>query len=159
MLPLSIATPIINLTWAHRIASVPLDRWQALLVLFIGQEFCYYCFHRVSHRVRWFWAHHSVHHSPNDLTLAAALRAGIFGKLIGIPLFFAPLVWLGFPPQVVLGALALNLLYQFWIHATWIPSLGWLEYLLNTPSAHRVHHASNIEYLDVNYGGGGADHL
>ena len=49
--------------------------------------------------------------------------------------------------------LSLNLLYQFWIHATWIPKLGWLEYVLNTPSAHRVHHAANLEYLDANYGG------
>jgi sterol desaturase/sphingolipid hydroxylase (fatty acid hydroxylase superfamily) len=53
----------------------------------------------------------------------------------------------------VLTALFLNLLYQFWIHADWIPKLGWLEYVLNTPSAHRVHHARNPEYLDANFGG------
>ena len=64
-----------------------------------------------------------------------------------------PLIWLGFDPQVVFAMLSLNLLYQFWIHATWIPKLGWLEYVLNTPSAHRVHHAANLEYLDANYGG------
>ena len=60
---------------------------------------------------------------------------------------------LGFEPATVLSALFLNLLYQFWIHADWIPKLGWLEYVLNTPSAHRVHHARNPEYLDANYGG------
>jgi sterol desaturase/sphingolipid hydroxylase (fatty acid hydroxylase superfamily) len=54
---------------------------------------------------------------------------------------------------VVFAMLQLNLLYQFWIHATWIPKLGWLEYVLNTPSAHRVHHAANLDYLDANYGG------
>ncbi len=64
-----------------------------------------------------------------------------------------PLIWLGFEPRVVFEMLSLNLLYQFWIHATWIPRLGWLEYVLNTPSAHRVHHAANLEYLDANYGG------
>jgi Fatty acid hydroxylase superfamily len=63
------------------------------------------------------------------------------------------LVWLGFPAKIVFQLLSINLLYQFWIHATWIPKLGWLEYVLNTPSAHRVHHAANLEYLDANYGG------
>jgi sterol desaturase/sphingolipid hydroxylase (fatty acid hydroxylase superfamily) len=62
-------------------------------------------------------------------------------------------VWLGFAPQVVLSALTINLLYQFWLHTTWIPKLGWLEYVLNTPSTHRVHHASNDRYLDANFGG------
>ena len=64
-----------------------------------------------------------------------------------------PLIWFGFDPRVVFAMLSLNLLYQFWIHATWIPKLGWLEFVLNTPSAHRVHHAANLEYLDANYGG------
>ena len=65
-----------------------------------------------------------------------------------------PLIWLGFDAAGSCSTmLSLNLLYQFWIHATWIPRLGWLEYVLNTPSAHRVHHAANLEYLDANYGG------
>jgi sterol desaturase/sphingolipid hydroxylase (fatty acid hydroxylase superfamily) len=67
--------------------------------------------------------------------------------------FYLPLAWLGFPPQMILAAYAINLLYQFWIHAEWIPKLGFLEGILNTPSAHRVHHGANLEYLDVNYGG------
>ncbi len=57
------------------------------------------------------------------------------------------------PGEVVLAVLSLNLLYQFWLHNTWMPKLGWLEYVFNTPSAHRVHHASNTAYLDANYGG------
>lgn len=56
-------------------------------------------------------------------------------------------------PEIVAAAISINLLYQFWIHTTWIPRLGWLEYVINTPSAHRVHHASNVEYLDANFGG------
>ena len=60
---------------------------------------------------------------------------------------------LGFELRTVAAAVTLNLLYQFWLHATWIPKLGWLEWVFNTPSAHRVHHASNLEYLDGNYGG------
>ena len=89
----------------------------------------------------------------NQLVLSAAYRLGWLGKLGGNMIFFTPMVFLGFEPQVVLTALSLNLLYQFWIHAAWIPKLGWLEYVLNTPSAHRVHHARNPEYLDANYGG------
>ena len=124
-----------------------------MLLLFVGLEFFYYWFHRASHTVRWFWASHSVHHSPNQFNLAAAYRLGWFGRFTGTSLFFTPLVLLGFTPQTVLTALFLNLLYQFWIHADWIPKLGWLEYVLNTPSTHRVHHARNPEYLDANFGG------
>ena len=152
-LPLTLAEPLFRWAWEHRITTMPLNSVAAFAVLFVGLEFCYYWFHRASHRMRWFWANHAVHHSPNDLTLAAALRFGVFGKFIGTAVFFVPLVWLGFSTEVVLTSLALNLLYQFWIHATWIPKLGWLEYVLNTPSAHRVHHAANLEYLDANYGG------
>ena len=153
LLPLSIAMPLIVWTYQHRVNTIALDGWVAVLALFIGQEFCYYWYHRAAHRVRWFWCNHAVHHSPNELNLSAAYRIGMFGRLSGTALFFTPLVWLGFPPRVVFEVLSLNLLYQFWIHATWIPKLGWLEWVLNTPSAHRVHHAANLEYLDANYGG------
>lgn len=152
-LGLSLAAPVLAWAYEHRLATLTLDHAGTVVLLFVGQEFFYYWHHRAAHRVRWFWATHSVHHSPNDLTLAAALRLGWTGKLSGTALFFAPLVWLGFAPLAVLAAVALNLLYQFWIHATWIPKLGPLEWVLNTPSHHRVHHASNAEYLDCNYGG------
>lgn len=152
-LGLSIAAPVFAWAHDHRVATFALDTAWAVALLFVAQEFCYYWYHRCAHRVRWFWATHAVHHSPNELTLATSLRLGWTGKLTGTSLFFAPLVWLGFPPLAVLGAVAANLLYQFWLHATWIPKLGPLEWLLNTPSHHRVHHASNPEYLDCNYGG------
>ncbi|NUA26031.1 sterol desaturase family protein [Cupriavidus basilensis] len=152
-LPLSLAAPVFALAWEHRLQSIVLNSWLLGVALFIGQEFCYYWYHRAAHRVRFFWATHAVHHSPNQLTLSTAYRLGWTGKLTGTTLFFTPLVWLGFPSEVVIATLSLNLLYQFWIHATWIPRLGWLEYVLNTPSAHRVHHAANIEYLDANFGG------
>ena len=92
-------------------------------------------------------------HSPNQLNLSAAYRFGWTGRLSGTAVFFAPLVWLGFPQPVVFATLSLNLLYQFWLHAEWIPKLGPFELVFNTPSHHRVHHASNPEYLDANYGG------
>lgn len=152
-LPLSIVAPLI--TWAvqHRVSTISIDGWSAVVLLFIGQEFFYYGYHRAAHRVRWFWCNHSVHHSPNQLNLSAAYRIGAFGKLSGTALFFVPLMWLGFEPKIVLQTLTFNLLYQFWLHTTWIPKLGWLEGIVNTPSAHRVHHAANPEYLDANYGG------
>jgi len=153
LLPLSIATPVMHWAVQHRLTTLAIDGWQAVVLLFIGQEFCYYWYHRAAHRVRWFWGNHAVHHSPNELNLSAAYRIGPLGKITGATLFFAPLAWLGFDPKIVLQVLSLNLLYQFWLHTTWIPKLGWLEYVLNTPSAHRVHHATNPEYLDTNYGG------
>jgi sterol desaturase/sphingolipid hydroxylase (fatty acid hydroxylase superfamily) len=153
VLPISLATPFINWAFDHRVASVAVDTWLVVALLFIGQEFCYYWFHRASHRVRWFWCNHAVHHSPSTLNLSAAFRIGVLSKLSGTGFFFVPLIWLGIHPRTVFAVLTLNLLYQFWIHATWIPKLGWLEMVLNTPSAHRVHHAANVDYLDANFGG------
>jgi sterol desaturase/sphingolipid hydroxylase (fatty acid hydroxylase superfamily) len=152
-LGLSIAAPVLAWAFEHRVQTLSLSTPAAFALLFIGQEFFYYWYHRAAHRVRWFWATHAVHHSPNELTLAAALRLGWTGKLSGNAIFFVPLVWLGFPPLAVLATLGANLLYQFWLHAPWIPRLGPLEWVLNTPTHHKVHHASNPEYLDCNYGG------
>ena len=153
LLGLSLATPVFALAYHHRLMTIELSTPVAFLVLFVGLEFCYYWYHRASHKVRWFWATHAVHHSPNELTLATALRLGWTGKLTGATLFYTPLVWLGFSPTAVLAALSANLLYQFWLHAPYIPRLGPLEWILNTPTHHKVHHASNKEYLDCNYGG------
>lgn len=152
-LPLSIAAPVVLWAWTHRVATLPLNDALAFGLLFFGVEFCYYWLHRASHRVRWFWATHAVHHSSNELNLSAAYRFGWTGRLSGTGIFFAPLVWLGYPPMAVFGVLGLNLLYQFWLHAEWVPKLGWLDYVLNTPAHHRVHHAANPQYLDANYGG------
>jgi sterol desaturase/sphingolipid hydroxylase (fatty acid hydroxylase superfamily) len=153
LVPYALAAPWLGWVWERRLFTQSLDNVWSVLLLFIGLEFFYYWYHRTSHTVRWFWMAHSVHHSPNQFNLSAAYRLGWFGKFTGTSLFFTPLVLLGFTPTVVLTALFLNLLYQFWIHADWIPRLGWLEYMLNTPSSHRVHHARNPEYLDANFGG------
>ncbi|MGF6478120.1 sterol desaturase family protein [Paraburkholderia sp. JPY419] len=153
LLPISVATPVFSFVYDHRIFTVGINSALMVFALFIGMEFCYYWYHRASHRVRFFWATHAVHHSPNQLTLSTAYRLGLTGKLTGSTLFFAPLVWLGIKPEVVLLTLFLNLMYQGWLHTTYIPKLGWFEYLFNTPSHHRVHHASNVDYLDANYGG------
>lgn len=125
----------------------------ALLGLFIGTEFVYYWHHRAMHRVRWLWATHAVHHSPTRMNLTAAIRLGWTANISGNFLFFLPLIWLGFHPFMVLGMLGVNLLYQFFIHTELVRSLGPLEWVLNTPAHHRVHHASNNACLDRNYGG------
>jgi len=153
LVPLAIAMPGGFWLYEHRLWTLPLDAWWTWALLFVGLEFCYYWYHRAAHRVRWFWASHAVHHSPNQFNLSAAYRLSWTGRITGTMLFFLPLAWLGFPPAAIAAAFALNLLYQFWIHAGWIPRLGPLEGILNTPSAHRVHHAANLEYLDANYGG------
>ena len=149
---LGLAAPLPTLAFAHRLATIRMDTVAAWLGLYLLVEFAYYWHHRLTHRVRWFWATHSVHHSSNQLMLASAVRLGWTGRLGGAIAFFTPLVWVGFAPQAVFGLLAAGLFYQFWIHADWLPGLGPLEWVLNTPTHHRVHHASNPEYLDCNYG-------
>lgn len=151
--PIGLASPFFAIAYEHRLFDLELSSPGQFAILFLGQEFCYYWFHRASHRVRWFWASHNVHHSPEQICFAAAFRLGITSRIAGSTLFYVPLAWLGFDPRLVLLTLTINLFYQFWIHADWIPKLGWLEYVLNTPSHHRVHHARNPQYLDANYGG------
>jgi len=139
--------------WQYRLFTVPDRSWWSYPLLFVALEFAYYWYHRCAHEVRLMWATHSTHHSPNEMALSAAYRLGWTPFWSMSWVFFLPLVWLGFNPAAVFGMLAISLVYQFWLHTRLIPPLGWLEGILNTPSAHRVHHASNPEYLDKNYGG------
>jgi sterol desaturase/sphingolipid hydroxylase (fatty acid hydroxylase superfamily) len=152
-LTFGLAVPLIGWAAQHHVATLPVGTAGSIAVLFLGQEFCYYWFHRCSHRIRVLWASHAVHHSTNRFNLSAAYRFGWVGRLIGTSAFFVPLIWFGFPPRAVFITLNLGLLYQFWLHTDWVPKLGPLEWVLNTPSHHRVHHAANPEYLDKNYGG------
>lgn len=122
-------------------------------LLFLLSEVLYYWQHRFSHEVRWLWASHSVHHSAEELTLPAAFRLGWTGPISGLWLFFLPLPALGWHPAAVAAVLAFNLRFQFFLHSELPPRLGPLEWVFNTPSSHRVHHASNQGYLDRNYGG------
>jgi sterol desaturase/sphingolipid hydroxylase (fatty acid hydroxylase superfamily) len=139
--------------WSLRVMTMPMDRWWSWLLLFVLEELAYYWYHRCAHRVRLLWATHAVHHSPDELTLASSYRLAWTPILSASWVFFLPVIWIGYHPAVVFGLLGISLLYQFWLHSTLIPKLGPLEWILNTPSAHRVHHASNEAYLDRNYGG------
>jgi sterol desaturase/sphingolipid hydroxylase (fatty acid hydroxylase superfamily) len=127
--------------------------WWSLLACFLLEDLAYYWFHRISHERRWFWASHVIHHTSQHYNLTTALRQTWTGALTGAFVFWLPLVWIGFPPEMVLMFSAFSLIYQFWIHTELIGRMGPLEWVLNTPSHHRVHHATNPNYLDANYAG------
>jgi len=148
-----IVAPIGFFLWSHRLTTIPLNTAWGLALLFLAEEFAYYWMHRAGHEIRWLWASHVVHHTPEHIHLASAFRLGVTELLSGNWLFFLPLFLLGFNPVAVGGMLTVNLLYQFWLHTDLVGRLGPLEWVFNTPSHHRVHHASNDEYLDRNYGG------
>ena len=150
------------LTFFHQFAVVDLGSWLtsgsvglmiagwALLVLL--DDFCYYWFHRVHHESRFFWAAHVTHHSSQYYNLSTALRQSWTPLTAWI--FYIPVMLLGFTPAEWALVHSANLLYQYWIHTERIDRLPrWFEFTLNTPSHHRVHHGSNPEYLDTNYGG------
>ncbi|MCC7535906.1 MAG: sterol desaturase family protein [Deltaproteobacteria bacterium] len=120
---------------------------------FLLVDVAFYAFHRASHRVRFLWAVHAVHHQSEEYNLSTALRQAWLEPICQIP-FHVPMALLGFPPAMFLAAVTLNTLYQFWVHTRGIGRLPRpLEWLLNTPSHHRVHHAKNPEYIDRNYSG------
>jgi len=125
--------------------------WPWVLGL-VGIDFLYYWWHRTSHVVNVFWAVHAVHHQSEDFNFAVALRQPAFEALTIIP-FHLPLALLGVEPWIYASCYAIDLIYQFWIHTELPGRLGFLEFVLNTPSAHRVHHGINPQYLDRNYGG------
>ncbi|PSR05524.1 MAG: C-5 sterol desaturase [Bacteroidetes bacterium SW_11_45_7] len=127
-------------------------QWWAWLILIFADDFTFYVHHRASHSVRLLWAAHVNHHSSKRMNLGTALRQSwteLFYKYV----WWIWLPLLGFPPIMVLTMISINLIYQFWIHTETIGKLGPIEWLFNTPSHHRVHHATNIKYLDRNHAG------
>jgi len=135
-----------------RVAMLPGERPWVWVACFLGVDFLYYWFHRLSHEVNAFWAAHVVHHQSEEYNLAVALRQGAFQAWFAW-IFYLPLAFVGFPPLVFLGCSSVNTLYQFWIHTRLIGRLGPLEWVMNTPSHHRVHHGRNPKYIDRNHGG------
>ncbi len=131
----------------------PADDWRWWMAGFFAVEFAYYWFHRWSHTVHWLWATHATHHSANEMVLPAAIRLGWTTPLSGGWLLYLPLALLGMPPAMVFTLLAANLLYQYGLHTEAVGRLGPLEWLFNTPSHHRAHHASDAGFIDCNFGG------
>lgn len=152
--PLTLAWTFLVLS---QVESLQWFRWSetawAFVLGFLVVECAYYWYHRLSHEVPLLWTMHHTHHSSPWMNLTTAVRLNWVAKFVS-PLFFAPLVLLGLSPRLVVGSLALGLVYQFFLHTQAVGRLGWFEgLLLNTPSAHRVHHGSNTRYIDTNYGG------
>ncbi|WP_421825611.1 sterol desaturase family protein [Larkinella sp.] len=142
------------LVYEYRFFTVDMTRWWAWVVLFFADDFSYYWFHRISHSSRYFWASHVVHHSSQKYNLGTALRQTWTGNLSGAFVFWILLPLLGFHPVAVLTMQSISLLYQFWIHTEYINRFpSFIEAVFNTPSHHRVHHGSNLKYLDKNHAG------
>ncbi|MBS0383959.1 MAG: sterol desaturase family protein [Proteobacteria bacterium] len=139
--------------YQHRLFTL---QWTApvMVACFFAEDLAYYWFHRIAHERRFFWASHVIHHSSQHYNLTTALRQTWTGAIGFNFIFWLPLLYLGFPPPMVLMFSSISLVYQYWIHTEligrmWAP----FEWVMNTPSHHRVHHATNARYLDANYAG------
>ena len=145
-----------GMAWAQLEALTPLPAWPlesplSWFAAFVAYDFCYYLAHRAGHRVNILWASHVAHHQSEAYNLSTALRQTSTGFLTF--LFYLPMLALGVPAELMVAVGSLNLIYQFWVHTQAIHRLGFLERILVTPANHRVHHASNPEYIDKNFGG------
>lgn len=138
----------------HRLFTLDAGVWWYWVVLFFADDFSYYWFHRISHHVNYFWASHVVHHSSQHYNLAAALRQTWTGNATGAFLFWAWMPLVGFHPIWILFMQQISLIYQFWIHTETVNKLpAPVEFIFNTPAHHRVHHGSDLKYLDKNHAG------
>ena len=126
--------------------------WYWWVLLFFLDDLTYYTFHRANHEVRLLWAGHVSHHNSQYYNLGTALRQGVGERVLKYP-FWMPLAFLGFHPAMIVTMLSVSLIYQYWLHTEAFykfPKV--IEFIFNTPSHHRVHHGSNVRYLDRNHG-------
>lgn len=150
---LGIAVIIISYEWMYSYLAVYSieNKWWLFIVTFILLDFANYWSHRFEHKINLFWNRHIIHHSSEEFNLACALRQPI-SSIVGIFFFlYIPLAIVGVSPKVVAVLAPIHLFAQFWYHTRLIGKLGFLEYIIVTPSHHRVHHAINDEYIDKNY--------
>ncbi len=141
--------------WVYQFRLLELGyHWYAFILIFFAEDFCYYWFHRWSHEHRIWWAAHINHHSSQYYNLSTALRQTWTGGFVGTWTPWLLLSLIGFPTPLIAFQKGINLIYQFWIHTEVIHKM-WrpFEFFFNTPSHHRVHHATNPKYLDANYAG------
>lgn len=132
----------------------PEPSFLTFLLLFVLADFCMYINHFAQHKLRWFWAVHVTHHSSEHMNLSTALRQNFLNALNGNwILMWLPLALIGFDKDWILIAIETNLFYQFFMHTEAVGRLGWFEKVFNTPSHHRVHHGSNPQQIDRNFGG------
>ncbi|MES2619721.1 MAG: sterol desaturase family protein [Bacteroidota bacterium] len=127
--------------------------WYTWALIFFADDFTFYWHHRLSHEIRILWASHVNHHSSQTLNLATALRQS-WGEQFYKFFWWLWMPLVGFPPLMMLMMMSISLIYQYWVHTELIRKLPkWFEFFFNTPSHHRVHHASNVRYLDRNHAG------
>lgn len=126
--------------------------WYIWLLCQLADDFTYYWFHRANHEIRVLWAAHIVHHSSPHYNLGTAVRNGWF-TILYKPFFYMWMPAIGFPVEMVVVCLGIEALWQFQLHSTYVPKMGWIEKIFNTHTMHQVHHAQNVEYLDKNHGG------
>ncbi|SHJ26896.1 Sterol desaturase/sphingolipid hydroxylase, fatty acid hydroxylase superfamily [Arenibacter nanhaiticus] len=126
--------------------------WLVWGIAFLTLDFAGYWNHRLSHRVNIFWNQHVIHHSSEEFNLACALRQPVSNLIGYFSLFLIPAAIFGVPSVVIAVLAPIHLFAQFWYHTQHIGKMGWVEYVLVTPSQHRVHHAINPEYIDKNLG-------
>lgn len=126
--------------------------WLVWLLAFIFIDFAGYWNHRLSHKINIFWNQHVIHHSSEEFNLACALRQPISNLVGYFSILLLPAAILGVPYKVIAILAPVHLFAQFWYHTKHIGKMGWLEYIIVTPSQHRVHHAINPEYIDKNLG-------
>lgn len=149
----ALAYGLMFLVYEYRVMTIPVTVLTVALC-FVIDDLRYYWSHRFSHRVRWFWAAHVIHHSSQHFNLSTALRQPWTNHLTFLYVLRIPLAFLGFHPAVLAFCGSLNLFYQFFIHTEAVGKLPrWIEAVFNTPSHHRVHHGRNARYLDANYAG------
>ena len=141
--------------WVHQFALFDIGfQWWAFAAILFAEDFCYYWFHRLSHEHRVWWAAHVNHHSSQHYNLSTALRQHWTGTIAFTWICWLPLSLAGFPTELIFFQMGISLVYQFWIHTEAVRRMpAWFEYIFNTPSHHRVHHATNPKYLDANYAG------
>ena len=130
---------------------MPITLWTVLLAVLVC-DFTYYWEHRFAHQIRLLWTQHAVHHSSREMNIVVGVRFGPLESFTSAALHF-PLVFLGFPPELIFFGIIVVLAYQTWIHTELIGKLGPLDGILNTPANHRVHHGCDDKYIDKNYGG------
>jgi sterol desaturase/sphingolipid hydroxylase (fatty acid hydroxylase superfamily) len=144
---------IIQLGYDHRLIDLNQRGPWTLAAAIVAADFLYYLWHRASHAWRWMWATHFVHHTAGRMNILASFRQGWTDPVSGTWLTFAPLGLLGFSPEVCGAYFTLLLVVQAAAHNEWAPRLGPLEWVLVTPSNHRVHHSLRREHWDRNFGG------
>ena len=145
---------IVSYAWlVDRVAifEIP-NAWYVYVIAFIAKDFAGYWIHRLEHTINFLWNRHIIHHSSEEFNLSCALRQSISEVFSYVTIFLLPAAIIGVPAEVIAVIAPIQLFAQFWYHTRLINKMGWLEYIIVTPSHHRVHHAINPEYIDKNYG-------